>query len=59
MLRTPKKIQESRLKCYGHVNEGTSAIVKKYRNLLKKTKGSRVGQIILSGVLPVFVTGSQ
>ena len=25
-----------------------------YRNLLKKTKKARVGQIILSGILPVF-----
>ena len=33
--------------------EGTTAIVKKYRNLLKKTKEARVGQIILSGILPV------
>ena len=31
--------------------EGTTAIVKKYRNLLKKTKEARVGQIILSGIL--------
>ena len=35
-------------------NEGTTAIVKKYKNLLKKTKQARVGQIILSGMLPVF-----
>ena len=34
--------------------EGTTAIVEKYRSLLKKTKQARVGQIILSGVLPVF-----
>ena len=34
--------------------EGTTAIVNKYRNLLKKTKEARVGQIILSGILPVF-----
>ena len=26
----------------------------KYRNLLKNTKEARVGQIILSGILPVF-----
>ena len=26
----------------------------KYRNLLKKTKEARVGQIIMSGILPVF-----
>ena len=32
----------------------TTAIVEKYRNLLKKTKQARVGQIILSGILPVF-----
>ena len=35
-------------------NEGTTAIVDKYRDLLKKTKEARVGQIILSGILPVF-----
>ena len=34
--------------------EGTTAIVEKYRNLLKKTKQARVGQIILSGILQVF-----
>ena len=34
--------------------EGTTAIVEKYRSLLKKTKQARVGQIILSGILPVF-----
>ena len=34
--------------------EGTTAIVDKYMNLLKKTKQARVGQIILSGILPVF-----
>ena len=34
--------------------EGTTAIVEKYRNLLKKMKKARAGQIILSGVLPVF-----
>ena len=34
--------------------EGTTAIVEKYRNLLKKTKQARTGQIILSGILPVF-----
>ena len=34
--------------------EGTSAIVKKYRDLLKRTKQARVGQIILSGILPVI-----
>ena len=30
--------------------EGTTAIVEKYRDLLKKTKQARVGQIILSGI---------
>ena len=39
--------------------EGTTAIVKQYRNLLKKTKEARVGQIILPGILPVFGTRSQ
>ena len=34
--------------------EGTTAIVEKYRNLLKKTKQARTGQLILSGILPVF-----
>ena len=33
--------------------EGTTAIVEKYRRLLKKTKQARLGQIILSGILPV------
>ncbi len=38
----------------------TTAIVEKYRSLLKKTKQARVGQIILSGILPVFLeTGSE
>ena len=34
--------------------EETTAIVEKYRDLLKKTKQARVGQIIISGILPVF-----
>ena len=34
--------------------EGTTAIVAKYRKLLKKTKEATVEQIILSGILPVF-----
>ena len=34
--------------------EGTTAIVEKYTDLLKKTKQARVGQIIISGILPVF-----
>ena len=33
---------------------GTTAIVDKYRKLLKKTKEARVEQIILAGILPVF-----
>ena len=33
--------------------EGKTAIVEKYRKLLKKTKQARLGQIILSGILPV------
>ena len=32
--------------------EGTTSIVEKYRSLLKKTGQARVGQIILSGILP-------
>ena len=43
--------------------EGTTAIpvVKKYMNrpIQKKTKEARLGQIILSGMLPVFGTRSQ
>ena len=34
--------------------EGTTAIVDKYRKLLKKTKEAGFGQIILPGILPVF-----
>ena len=34
--------------------EGTTAILEKYRNLLKKTKQATVEKIILSGILPVF-----
>ena len=34
--------------------EGTTPIVEKYRNLLNKTKQARVGQIIVSGILPVL-----
>ena len=33
--------------------EGTTAIVEKYRKLVKKTKHARLGQIILSGIFPV------
>ena len=34
--------------------ERTTAIVEKCRNLLKKTKQARVGQIIVLGILPVY-----
>ena len=34
--------------------EGTSAIVGKYRRLIKTLKGPRVGQIVLSGILPIM-----
>ena len=34
--------------------EGTSGIVQKYRQLVKKLKKTRVEQIILSGILPVM-----
>ena len=34
--------------------EGTTAIVKKYRQLVKTLKQMRVEQIILSGILPVM-----
>ena len=34
--------------------EGTTAILEKYRNLLKKTMQASIGHIILSGILPVF-----
>ena len=34
--------------------EGTTAIVEKCTNLLKMTKQARAGQILLSGILPVF-----
>ena len=36
--------------------EGTTAILEKYRDLLKKTKQARVGQIIISGILPQFTS---
>ena len=39
--------------------EGTTAILRKYRNLLKRTKQTRVGQIILSGILPVIEGRNQ
>ena len=34
--------------------EGTTAIVRKYRNLVRTLKQTRVEQIILSGILPVI-----
>ena len=34
--------------------EGTTAIVEKYNNPLKMTKQARAGQILLSGILPVY-----
>ena len=34
--------------------EGTSAIVGKYRRLIKTLKEARVGQIVLSGILPTM-----
>ena len=39
--------------------EGTTAMVKIYRDLLNETKEARVGEIILSRILSVFGTGSQ
>ena len=39
--------------------EGTTTILKKYRNRLKKMKQARIGQIILSGILPVFCNRIQ
>ena len=35
--------------------EGTTAIVTKYRELLKRTKQARAGQIMLSGILPQYL----
>ena len=34
--------------------EGTSAIIGKYRRLIKIFKKARIGQIVLSGILPVM-----
>ena len=34
--------------------EGTTAIVRKYRKLLRSLKQTRVEQVILSGILPVI-----
>ena len=39
--------------------DGTTAIAAKYRNLLKKTKQARVGQIVLSGILLFLETGAK
>ena len=39
--------------------EGTTAIVEKYRYLLKKTKQARVGQIILSGIYQWLEAGAN
>ena len=33
---------------------GTTAIVRKYRNLVRTLKQARVEQVILSGILPVI-----
>ena len=38
---------------------GTTATLEKYSDLLKKTKQARAGQIILSGILPVFGNRNQ
>ena len=34
--------------------EGTTAIIEKYRKLICTLKGVRVGQIVLSGILPIM-----
>ena len=34
--------------------EGTTAIIEKYRKLVCTLKGVRVGQIVLSGILPIM-----
>ena len=34
--------------------EGTTAIIEKYRKLVCTLKGVRVGQIVLSGILPII-----
>ena len=39
--------------------EGTTAIVRKYRRLVRRAKQTRVEQIILSGILPVMGSGEQ
>ena len=37
-----------------NAEEGTSAIVGKYRRLVKTLKEARIGQIVLLGILPVM-----
>ena len=39
--------------------EGTTAIIKKYRQLVRTFKHTQVEQIILSGVLPVMGSRGQ
>ena len=39
--------------------EGTTAIVRKYRNLVRTLKQTRVEQVILSGILPVIRRGIE
>ena len=39
--------------------EGTSAIVGKYRRLVKTLKEARIGQIVLSGILPIMCGRGQ
>ena len=38
----------------GTTREGTTAIVRKYRQLVRTLKKTRVGHVILSGILPVI-----
>ena len=37
-----------------NAEEGTSAIVGKYRRLIKTLKEAQVGQMVLSGILPIM-----
>ena len=39
---------------YNAEKEGTSAIIGKYRRLIKTLKEAQIGQIVLSGVLPIM-----
>ena len=39
--------------------EGTTAIVRKYRQLVRRAKQIQVEQIILSGILPVMGSRGQ